>query len=66
MVKKINESNRYFLGEKHNTNYLKVNKIVKYEDIQSLKADRVTINDIPIEISKKVNEDMSVFDKCDQ
>lgn len=30
IVSKINEANKYFLGVKLNTNYLKVNKTAKY------------------------------------
>ena len=53
LVNKINDANKYFLGVKLNTNYLKVNKVVQYEEIAKLAADKVTISDLPFEISKK-------------
>lgn len=64
-MQKINEANKYFLGVKLNTNYLKVNKEVKYEEIAKLTADKVAISDIPIEISKK-SADLEAFDKTNQ
>ena len=53
LINKINDANKYFLGIKLNTNYLKVNKIVNYEEISKLTTEKTTVNDIPIEISKR-------------
>lgn len=39
MVEKINDANKYFLGVKLNTNYLKVNKIVNYADVAALTTE---------------------------
>lgn len=36
LVEKINDANKYFLGVKLNTNYLKVNKVVNYADVAAL------------------------------
>lgn len=36
LVEKINEANKYFLGVKLNTNYLKVSKVVNYADVAAL------------------------------
>jgi len=52
LVKKINEANKYFLGIKYNTNYLKANKVLKYEEAMQMKAAKATVNDIPLELSK--------------
>lgn len=65
LVDKINDANKYFLGVKLNTNYLKVNKVVQYEEISKLAADKVTISDLPFEISKKELDDDS-FHKTSQ
>lgn len=53
LVNKINDANKYFLGVKLNTNYLKVNKELTYEDAIKLTAEKSSANDIPIEFSKK-------------
>jgi hypothetical protein len=65
MVDKINAANKYFLGVKLNTNYLKVSKEVKYEEVAKLTTDKTTVNDLPIEISKK-NADYEAFEKTSQ
>lgn len=48
MVAKINESNKYFLGVKLNTNYLKINTIAKFEELTQNKVANAKINDLPI------------------
>lgn len=62
---KINDANKYFLGVKLNTNYLKVNKTLTYEEASKLKIEKATVTDIPIEISKKELDNAS-FDKVSQ
>lgn len=65
LVEKINDANKSFLGVKLNTNYLKVNKVVKYADVAGLTTDTKSVNDIPIEISSK-QADNAVFEMVDQ
>lgn len=56
ILSKINITNAYFQGIKLNTNYLKVQKSVRYDDIKSHKStDQVTITDFPLAITNKVN-----------
>lgn len=52
IVSKINEANKYFLGVKLNTNYLKINKTVKYVEISQQKLPSSTSNDFPLDFSK--------------
>jgi hypothetical protein len=65
LVGKINDANKYFLGVKLNTNYLKVNKVVQYDEVAKLTVDKATVNDLPIEISKK-DADLEAFNKVNQ
>ena len=53
IITRINESNKYFMGVKLNTNYLKVHNQVKFADILKEKVEKVNISELPIQISKE-------------
>ncbi len=65
LINKINQTNQYFLGVKLNTNYLKINKVVLYEDVSKYTNDKFTITDLPFEITTS-KEAASSFESCNE
>ena len=53
MINHINEVNKYFLGVKLNTNYLKVNNVVSLSSILEELVPTININDLPLDIGNK-------------
>lgn len=66
LVGKINEANKYFLGVKLNTNYLKISKSLPYEEAAKLTSEnKTTLSDLPLEIVLKPDQ-QQIFDSTIQ